>query len=120
MIEVHNSALWQTLCDTQDLVANSGVAALLPSPCGTQAIQVALFWLPALNKVYAVENYDPLSDTFLNARGLIGDLGGEPILATPLYKNHYRLTDGVCLEDDSVRLKTWPVKIEQGEVRLQV
>ena len=120
MIDVHKSALWQTLCKTSDLVANSGVAALLPSPCGTNAIQVALFWLPAMNRVYAVENYDPLSDTFLNARGLIGDRHGEPFLATPLYKHHYRLSDGVCLEDNNISLKTWVAKIEQGEVRLKV
>ena len=120
MIEVQSSAIWQTLCEAEDLVANSGVAALLPSPCGKEAIQIALFWVPFEERVYAIQNYDPLSDTFLNARGLIGDQEGATVLATPLYKHHYRLSDGVCLEDDSITLKTWTAKIEQGEVRLKV
>lgn len=106
------TAQWQTLCHLSDLVPNSGVAALVNEQ------QVALFWLPAEQAIFALDNYDPLSDTHLNARGLIGDLQGQPMLATPLYKHHYRLTDGQCLEEDSVRLRTWPVKIEAEQVMI--
>lgn len=112
---------WQSVCSLEDLVPNSGIAALLPiqeqiSEHKNQ--QVALFWLPSEDTIFALDNYDPLSDTYLNARGLIGDIDGEPMLATPLYKHHYRLTDGQCLEDDSVNLKIWPVKVEDNKVMI--
>lgn len=103
---------WHTLCHVRDLVPDSGIAALLPE----SGQQVALFWLKSENALFAMDNYDPLSDTYLNARGLIGDMQGDPVLATPLYKHHYRLTDGQCLEDSEVQLKIWPVKINNEEV----
>lgn len=116
MNAITQTAQWQPVCKIKDLVPNSGVAALLPIE--GQDTQVALFWLPEEDTVFALDNYDPLSDTYLNARGLIGDISGEPMLATPLYKHHYRLTDGQCLEDDEVKLRIWPVKVEQDQVLL--
>ena len=40
------------------------------------------------------------------------------MVASPLYKQHYDLQTGECLEDDSVTLKVWPVRVEQGDILL--
>ncbi len=37
---------------------------------------------------------------------------GVPVVASPLYKQHFRLEDGQCLEDDSVTLRIWSVSDE--------
>ena len=119
---------WQRLCTRADLVPHSGVAAWLETPEGPA--QVAIFYLPSdpntsqpsdpntsqpsdpntsqlpshAQELYAIDHRDPFSGANVIARGIVGDLQGEPVVASPLYKQHFRLVDGRCLEDDSVRL----------------
>ncbi|WP_249979128.1 nitrite reductase small subunit NirD [Vreelandella olivaria] len=109
---------WQLLCTKADLVAFSGVAAWLETSEG--AAQVALFYLPGYgNELYAVDHFDPFSNAYVIARGIVGDLKGQPVIASPLYKQHFRLEDGQCLEDDSVRLRTWRVSFKGNEVWIE-
>ncbi len=113
---IDNDVTWQTLCSKTDLVAHSGVAARLD---GTDT-QVALLYLPGQTpEVYAVDNHDPFSNANVIARGIVGDIKGEPVIASPLYKQHFRLSDGVCIEDENVRLRTWEVKIEDEQVMIK-
>ncbi|XQE68425.1 nitrite reductase small subunit NirD [Pseudomonas sp. P3C3] len=111
----HSENTWQALCATADLVANSGVVALL----GDQ--QVALFYLPETEQqVFAIGNCDPKSGANVIGRGIVGHLQGELVIASPLYKQHYRLRDGGCLEYPELNLPVWPVRLngEQVEVAL--
>ncbi len=106
---------WQPLCSTADLVANSGVVALL------EGQQVALFSLPeSEQQVFAIGNCDPKSGANVIGRGIVGHLQGELVIASPLYKQHYRLRDGGCLEYPELNLPVWPVRLngEQVEVAL--
>ena len=106
---------WQPLCSTADLVANSGVVALL------EGQQVALFYLPeSEQQVFAIGNCDPKSGANVIGRGIVGHLQGELVIASPLYKQHYRLRDGSCLEYPELNLPVWPVRLngEQVEVAL--
>lgn len=106
---------WQTLCTLNDLIPNSGVAALYEDQ------QIALFYLPDLEqKVYAVHNHDPFSGANVIARGLIGDIKGELTVVSPLYKQHFSLSTGQCLEDAEVALNVWPVRISGENVELLV
>jgi len=43
--------------------------------------------------------------------------GGEQVVAAPLYKQHYCLNSGDCVEQDA-SLKTWQVRVEQGTIQL--
>lgn len=106
---------WQLLCTKADLVAFSGVAAWLNTP--EVPSQVALFYLPGYgNELYALDHYDPFSHAYVIARGIVGDVKGSPVVASPIYKQHFRLEDGQCLEDDSVKLRTWRVGFRGNEV----
>ncbi|HWK55578.1 MAG TPA: nitrite reductase small subunit NirD [Hyphomicrobiales bacterium] len=99
------------LCREEDLVADSGVCALC------EGRQVALFWLPQqLPALYAIGNHDPLGGANVLARGIVGDVDGEPVVASPLYKQHYSLRDGRCLEDAAVRVPVYPVTLRDGHV----
>ncbi|WP_431024072.1 nitrite reductase small subunit NirD [Halomonas sp. H5] len=106
---------WQALCTRADLVPFSGVAAWIETAEGPA--QVALFYLPGHEQaLYALDNHDPFSGANVIARGIVGDLQGQPVVASPLYKQHFRLTDGQCLEDDAVKLRTWPVRFDGERV----
>lgn len=94
-----------------DLVAGSGVAALVARR------QVALFYLPAEQPcVYAIDNRDPFSGANVLSRGIVGDIGGELVVASPMYKQHFSLTTGRCIEDETVSVPVWPVRIEADAV----
>ncbi|GGC77153.1 nitrite reductase small subunit NirD [Vreelandella lutescens] len=105
----------QPLCTKADLVAFSGVAAWLTTSQG--AVQIALFYLPGHgNELFALDHQDPFSKAYVIARGIVGDIKGSPVIASPIYKQHFRLEDGQCLEDESVQLRTWRVGFQGDEV----
>ena len=39
----------------------------------------------------------------LQARGIVGDIKGVAVVASPVYKQHFSLKSGHCLEDDGAR-----------------
>ncbi|AKF46672.1 nitrite reductase small subunit NirD [Pseudomonas syringae] len=108
---------WQTLCGRADLVANSGVVAWL------DGAQVALFYLPETaqgEQLFAIDNRDPKSGANVIGRGLIGQIAGELVIASPLYKQHFRLHDGSCIEYPDQRLDVWPVRLKGDQVEIAV
>lgn len=106
-------ASWTKVCGKDDLVPHSGVAALI------QNQQVALFYIPGFEEeVFAVGNHDPFSGANIIARGLIGDRQGEPMVASPLYKQHFSLKSGLCFEDNEVNLPVWPIRLKGDVVEI--
>ena len=109
-----NLAHWKSVCDERDLVRNSGVVVWL------DGAQVALFYLPGAQEqtLYAIDNHDPESGANVIGRGLVASLKGELVVAAPIYKQHYRLRDGQCLETPHQRLRVWPARLHAGVVEL--
>ncbi|MEG1040772.1 MAG: nitrite reductase small subunit NirD [Pseudomonas sp.] len=104
---------WQVVCSCQDLVAQSGVVVWF------EGRQVALFYLPEHETpVFAIDNQDPKSGANVIGRGLVGQLKGELVVAAPLYKQHFSLNDGHCLEDPQQALQVWPVRITGEQVEI--
>ena len=57
---------------------------------------IALFYLPDQHPaIYALGHLDPVTQAPVIAHGLIGESQGEFYVASPLYKQQYRLRDGV-------------------------
>ncbi|NIE77227.1 nitrite reductase small subunit NirD [Pantoea sp. Ap-967] len=110
---VNPQAIWQAVCRTDDLVADSGVVVWL------DGVQVALFYLPGQG-VYALDNRDPRSGANIIGRGLLGSLQGELVVAAPLYKQHFSLHSGQCLEDAGQQLRVWPVRLNGETVELAI
>jgi NAD(P)H-dependent nitrite reductase small subunit len=67
-------------------------------------------------KIYAVGNHDPISGANVLSRGIVGDLKGELVVASPIYKQHFSLLTGRCVEDASVRIPVYDAKVEEGVV----
>ncbi len=105
---------WVDVCSIEDLQPDSGVCALVAGE------QVALFYLTKTRQVFALANYDPIGKANVLSRGMLGDLGGEPMLASPLYKQHYNLKTGVCFEYADTKLQTYPVRIENNRVAVYI
>lgn len=102
---------WVDLCDVEAIPANAGMAARLADR------QIALFHLPDHpQKVFALSNREPNSDANVLARGLLGDVKGEPVVISPLYKQRFHLQDGRGVDDPHSALNVWPVKIDGGRV----
>jgi nitrite reductase (NADH) small subunit len=107
------SGAWQLVCALDDIWPNMGVCALVEDR------QVAIFRMQD-DLLYAIDNYDPQSDANVLSRGIIGDLGGEHVVASPIYKHHYQLRTGICVEDADICLRTYPVELRDGAVWVQV
>ncbi|MCB1705474.1 MAG: nitrite reductase small subunit NirD [Halioglobus sp.] len=104
---------WVVVCERQDLVAGGGVCALLGNE------QVALFYLPQEDcEVYALANRDPIGKANVLSRGIVGDIGGQLVVASPLYKQHFSLESGVCLEDERIRIPVYAVRLDGDSVLL--
>lgn len=102
---------WQALCARDDLMPGSGVCALVGEE------QVALFYLPGEEQqVYAVSNRDPIGDANVLSRGVVGDINGRLVVASPLYKQHYDLLTGACLEQEDVKIAVYRVRLDGDTV----
>ncbi|MGJ8679284.1 nitrite reductase small subunit NirD [Paraglaciecola sp.] len=107
---------WISVCTDDDLVLNSGVCALVNDQ------QVAIFKIKSggENKVFAVSNWDPFGKANVLYRGLLGSVDEAEVIIAPLYKQRYSLETGQCLDDESVKLTVYPVRVEQDKVLLQM
>ncbi|NOQ63737.1 MAG: nitrite reductase small subunit NirD [Methyloprofundus sp.] len=105
---------WIDICAVSDLQANSGVCALVKGK------QIAIFYIPKNNAIYAIDNYDPFGKVHVLSRGLIGDIKGEPMVSSPLYKQHFSLTTGQCFEDQSVKNEVYAIRIENNRVEISL
>lgn len=104
---------WKTVCKKQDLAPNVGCCALVDGE------HVAIFNCQRTNTLYAVSNYDPIGKASILSRGIIGSIDGEPYVASPLYKQHFHLKTGKCLEHPEYELKTYSARVVDDEIQIQ-
>lgn len=105
-------AIWQDVCELEELLPGTGVAALIDEK------QVAVVRSSDGAAVYALSNYDPFSHANVISRGIVGDRGGVPKIASPMYKHNFDLRTGACLDNASVQLQTYPVRVVDGRIQV--
>jgi len=106
---------WFDICNLDDLLPNMGRCALFNEQ------QVAIFRIinqAGVEQLFAIDNYCPFSETNTLSRGITGNLNGKMVMASPIYKQHFDLSTGICLEDDSVSVKTYPVRLNGCTIQL--
>ena len=108
---IHNKPAWTDVCAVEDILPGTGVCALVASR------HVAVFRLGA-DRFFAIDNVDPKSGASVLARGLLGSLGERIVVASPLYKNHFDLHTGECLEAPEQSVRAHGVRVEGGRVRV--
>ncbi|SFE37837.1 nitrite reductase small subunit NirD [Paracidovorax wautersii] len=97
------------VCAADDIVPGTGVCALV------QGRHVAIFRVGP-DQFHAIDNVDPQSGASVLSRGLIGSLGERVVVASPLYKNHFDLRTGECLEAPQNSVRAHAVRVQQGRV----
>lgn len=109
MTEEELAMSWETICNYHDIPDNTGAAALVDDR------QIALFKVGG--QLYAIDNYDPIGRANVLARGIIGSMGDELCVASPLYKQHFSLLTGKCVEQE-VSVKCYAVRVVDGVIEL--
>jgi nitrite reductase (NADH) small subunit len=103
---------WVAVCRLEDIVPNTGVCALVGER------QIAVFRLDD-DSVHAIDNHDPFSRANVLSRGIVGDLKGEVVVASPVYKQHFSLATGQCQEDPGVSVSVFPARLDGDTVLVQ-
>ncbi|MBI5924763.1 MAG: nitrite reductase small subunit NirD [Aquabacterium sp.] len=104
-----DASAWTSVCAVDAIVPNTGVCALVASR------HVAVFRVGE-DQFFAIDNIDPKSGASVLSRGLVGNLGDQIVVASPLYKNHFDLRTGACLESPEHSVRAHEVRVVDGQV----
>ncbi len=107
-----SAAVWVDAGPLETFTYDRGAAVL------ADGHQVAVFVLGD-GSVHAVDNHDPISQANVLSRGLVGDAGGVPFVASPVYKQRFDLTTGRCLDDPERAVAVHEVRIAEGRVQVR-
>ncbi|TAE35131.1 MAG: nitrite reductase (NAD(P)H) small subunit [Sphingobacteriales bacterium] len=107
---------WILACNTTDIPENGGACVKINDE------QIAVFNFTRRGEWYATQNLCPHKQQMALSRGMIGSAGDacEPKVACPFHKKTFSLLTGECLSGDECAIKTYPVKVLDGEVWLGV
>ena len=106
-----SSRVWVDVCPLEKLIPGRGVCALVGG------LQVAVF-LIAGEEIYALSNFDPFSGAFVLSRGIFGSRAERLKVASPIYKQSFDLETGVCLDDATIMVRTFEVRVFDGMVQV--
>jgi nitrite reductase (NADH) small subunit len=101
--------VWTPICDVGALPVDRGVTALV------RGHAIAIF-LTATGEIYAIANHDPFSRTGTLGRGIVGVREDTPFVFSPEGRRAFDLRDGRCLDDASVTVASYAVRIVDGVV----
>lgn len=105
-----NTMNWTPVCSINDIPPNAGVCALVDGK------QIAIFKVD--NAVFALDNFDPFSGANVLSRGIVGSLEDELVVASPIYKQHFVLATGRCIEDEKESIAAYSVKLDGDTVMI--
>ena len=100
---------WTAVCALDDILPNTGVCARVG------ARHVAIFRV-GTDQLFAIDNIDPKSEASVLSRGLVGSVGERIVVASPLYKQHFDLASGECLEAPDQSVRAHAVRADAGRV----
>ncbi|WP_298776405.1 nitrite reductase small subunit NirD [uncultured Shewanella sp.] len=103
---------WMSVCQQHDLNPGAGICALLGDE------QVAVFQCRHTQQLYAVSNFDPIGKAHVISRGIMGSVKEQAVVASPLYKQHFNLSSGRCLQAPDCHLKTYSIRLQGRDVQL--
>ncbi len=105
---------WFKACHIEDVPPEGGACVQYKNE------QIALFNFSSKEEWFATQNLCPHKLQMSLSRGITGDKEGEPKVACPFHKKTFSLKSGLCLDDHQYAIKTYPVRVEEGEVYIGV
>jgi len=103
--------VWTPICEVGRLPVERGVTALV------RGHAVAVFLVPD-GSVYAVGNHDPLSRATVLGRGIVGSRDDVPFVASPSSRRAFDLRTGACLDDATLSVPAYAVRVVDGVVQV--
>ncbi len=103
--------VWTPICEVDKLPVERGVTALVRGQA------VAVFLTPD-GSIYAIGNHDPFSRVTTLGRGIVGSRGEVPFVASPAARQAFDLRTGRCLDDASVSVPSYAVRVVDGVVHV--
>lgn len=113
-MDTKQSSLWQSVCKVSQIAPDTGVCALVDGK------QVAIFKQARSEQLFAIGNYDPAGKANVLSRGMLAELDGKMTIASPMYKHHFCLESGVCLENSELAVPVYQVRDNGGVVEVSV
>ena len=100
---------WNAVCQLTQILPATGVCALVKGQ------QIAIFRPRNDEQLYAISNIDPFAEASVLSRGIIAEHQSTLWVASPLKKQHFRLCDGYCMEDETRSVAAYPVRVNAGQ-----
>jgi nitrite reductase (NADH) small subunit len=107
---------WVEICSLADIQPNTGVCAAI----GEEQVAIYRVETRSGTQLYALSNYDPFSKAYVLSRGIIGDRSGILKVASPIYKQNFNLATGQCLDDETVSIPSYSVRLEGDRVQIAI
>ena len=104
---------WYPVCPFVRLPVDRAVCVLV------RGEQVALV-RTLEDRLYAVDNQDPLTGAMVLSRGIVGSRGDRDVLVSPLHKQAYLLESGECLDLPDAWLRVHDVRVVAGAVEVRL
>lgn len=108
---------WHTVCIIADITPNTGVAALIGK---RQIAIVRVVERSGGEKLYGLSNWCPFAKAMVISRGIVGTKGDTPKISSPIYKQGFDLRTGQCLDDSTVSIPVYPVRLADGFIQIAV
>lgn len=105
---------WVRLARAEDVPADGGITV------AHGGAQIAIFHFATRGEWFATQASCPHRGDAVLARGLLGTAQDEPKVACPLHKKTFSLRSGSCLSDPQLHVRTYPVRVEHGEVWVEL
>jgi len=102
---------YAAVCRLEDLEVERGATALVHG-------QAVAIFRTYDNTIYALGNYDPFAKASVLARGIVGTRGDVPFVASPMHKQAFDLRTGRCLDDETVSVPSYEVRVVDGVVQV--
>ena len=102
---------WTPVCEVDRLPSDRGVTALV------RGHAIAVFRTTD-GHVYAIGNHDPASRAGTLGRGIVGTRGDIPFVASTTTRRSFDLRNGRCLDDATVSVPAYAVRVVDGVVQV--
>ena len=102
---------WYDACAIDEVSPGTGLAVLIGGE------QIAIVRTRG-GFLAALSNFDPFSKAFVIARGTVDERAGKAHIASPIYRQSFCLETGECLDDDSIQLAVFPIRVSGGRIQV--
>ncbi|WWC68372.1 nitrite reductase [NAD(P)H], large subunit [Kwoniella pini CBS 10737] len=110
---------WIDLANVEDLEINDSNTTSVAVKYGNDT-QLAIFHVPKKG-IYATQQMCPHKRAFVLDHGIVGDdKNGNLYVSCPLHKRNFKLDDGNCLNDNSLKILTFKARINENFIQIKL